>query len=388
MGIQNLLPFVKKACRQGNIAEFRAQSIAVDISCFLHRALVGCASEVTLGYQTDFYIRYVTRFIKMLTDYGCHVILVFDGQPLPAKRNTNDSRREKRDHHRNKGKQLLSEGKVNEAYDCLKKSASLTRDIIDNTIEAFQNFEMVDILVAPYESDAQLAYLNKIGLANVLITEDSDLIAFGCEKIIFKLKFDGTCIIYERKNLSKCFGKTMAQDFSFDKFRRICILSGCDYLQAGLPGIGINKATTFFSKVSGSDLILPRIPRYLNMNRLKIKKEFIKDFIKAENTFLYQIVFDPIERKQRPLTDYPFVLSCDLLKILHSLVFDIFSFSRLALGNELSADPSDDKFILPENIPEWSIWRRRCRKRILENNSDAAKEYLNEKAKVNIYYYY
>lgn len=57
--------------------------------------------------------------------------------------------------------------------------------------------------------------------------------------------------------------------------------------------------------------ILPRIPRYLNMNRLKIKKEFIKDFIKAENTFLYQIVFDPIERKQRPLTDYPFVLSCD-----------------------------------------------------------------------------
>lgn len=22
----------------------------------------------------------------MLTDYGCHVILVFDGQPLPAKR--------------------------------------------------------------------------------------------------------------------------------------------------------------------------------------------------------------------------------------------------------------------------------------------------------------
>lgn len=49
--------------------------------------------------------------------------------------------------------------------------------------KAFQNFEMVDILVAPYESDAQLAYLNKIGLANVLITEDSDLIAFGCEKV-------------------------------------------------------------------------------------------------------------------------------------------------------------------------------------------------------------
>ena len=42
----------------------------------------------------------------------------------------------------------------------------------------------VDVLVAPYEADAQLAYLNKINVAQIVITEDSDLVLFGCEKVI------------------------------------------------------------------------------------------------------------------------------------------------------------------------------------------------------------
>ena len=41
----------------------------------------------------------------------------------------------------------------------------------------------VDCLVAPYEADAQLAYLNKAGIVQAVITEDSDLLAFGCKKV-------------------------------------------------------------------------------------------------------------------------------------------------------------------------------------------------------------
>ena len=41
----------------------------------------------------------------------------------------------------------------------------------------------VDVLVAPYEADAQLAYLSKINVAQLIITEDSDLIPFGCDKV-------------------------------------------------------------------------------------------------------------------------------------------------------------------------------------------------------------
>lgn len=44
----------------------------------------------------------------------------------------------------------------------------------------------VDCVVAPYEADAQLAYLTKSGLAQAVITEDSDLLAYGCKKVSSK----------------------------------------------------------------------------------------------------------------------------------------------------------------------------------------------------------
>jgi exonuclease-1 len=44
---------------------------------------------------------------------------------------------------------------------------------------------------APYEADAQMAYMVREGLADFAITEDSDLIAFGCPKILAKINHAG-----------------------------------------------------------------------------------------------------------------------------------------------------------------------------------------------------
>lgn len=41
----------------------------------------------------------------------------------------------------------------------------------------------VDCLVAPFEADAQLTYMLNQGFARFVITEDSDLIAFGCKRV-------------------------------------------------------------------------------------------------------------------------------------------------------------------------------------------------------------
>jgi exonuclease-1 len=43
----------------------------------------------------------------------------------------------------------------------------------------------VKFVVAPYEADAQLAYLCRLGEIQAVITEDSDLLAFGCERVCF-----------------------------------------------------------------------------------------------------------------------------------------------------------------------------------------------------------
>jgi exonuclease-1 len=41
----------------------------------------------------------------------------------------------------------------------------------------------IEHLVAPFEADAQLAFLSNYGLVDFIITEDSDLILYGCEQV-------------------------------------------------------------------------------------------------------------------------------------------------------------------------------------------------------------
>ena len=41
----------------------------------------------------------------------------------------------------------------------------------------------VELIVAPYEADAQLAYLSRSGLVDAVITEDSDCLPYGCKKV-------------------------------------------------------------------------------------------------------------------------------------------------------------------------------------------------------------
>ncbi len=45
----------------------------------------------------------------------------------------------------------------------------------------------VECIVAPYEADAQLAYLQKEGIVELVITEDSDMLVFGCKQVITRM---------------------------------------------------------------------------------------------------------------------------------------------------------------------------------------------------------
>jgi exonuclease 1 len=43
--------------------------------------------------------------------------------------------------------------------------------------------ENVECIVAPYEADAQLAFLSMTDYVYAVITEDSDLLAFGAKRV-------------------------------------------------------------------------------------------------------------------------------------------------------------------------------------------------------------
>ncbi|KAL8615225.1 hypothetical protein ACOMHN_050266 [Nucella lapillus] len=302
MGIQGLLPFLKKIHTPVNISQFKGCTVAIDAYCWLHKGAFSCAEKLALGEKTEQYVYYCMKYVDCLLCNGLRPILVFDGCHLPSKKDVEVSRRERRELNRKKAAQLLREGRRAEAKECLQRCVDISSHMALELMNACRA-RGVDCIVAPYEADAQLAYLNKAGIAQIIITEDSDLLLFGCEKVIFKMDFYGNGVLIERRRLNEVVD---IQDgfYTFDKFRYLCILSGCDYLPS-LPGIGLAKACKVFKVARQTDIrqLLRKVPSYLKMG-LVVTDDYIDGFIRADNTFLYQLSFDPMTRKLCPLTPY------------------------------------------------------------------------------------
>jgi exonuclease-1 len=90
------------------------------------------------------------------------------------------------------------------------------------------------IVDAEFEADQALARLALQGSADLILTEDSDLIVYGCEKVMFKF----------RSGRGQLFSRSVDDPFlkSFDSwllFQRFCVLCGCDYFN--FSGLGPRK---------------------------------------------------------------------------------------------------------------------------------------------------
>ncbi|KAK1793033.1 hypothetical protein P4O66_001743 [Electrophorus voltai] len=268
----------------------------------MHKGAFSCAEKLAKGEPTDQYVKFCMRLVDMLLSFGVQPLLVFDGRNLPSKQHVEEARRERRQSNLQKGKQLLRAGKTAEARECFSRAVSITPSMAHEVIKVARA-RGVDCLVAPYEADAQLAFLNKAGIAQAVITEDSDLLAFGCKKVILKMDKQGNGLEIDQCHLGRC--RSLGDVFTEEKFRHMCILSGCDYL-ASLHGIGLGKACKLLKMANNPDIlkVIKKMGQYLKMN-ISVPDEYIEGFVKANNTFLYQIVFDPIRRKVVPLNPYP-----------------------------------------------------------------------------------
>ncbi|XP_067310704.1 exonuclease 1 isoform X1 [Pseudorasbora parva] len=365
MGIQGLLQFIKDASEPINVKKYRGQTVAVDTYCWLHKGAFSCAEKLAKGEPTDQYVSYCMKFVDMLLSFGVKPVLVFDGRNLPSKQDVEKSRRERRQANLLKGKQLLREGKISEARECFTRSVNITPSMAHDVIKAART-RGVDCVVAPYEADAQLAFLNKSGIAQAVITEDSDLLAFGCKKVILKMDKQGNGLEIDQCHLGRC--KSLGNIFTEEKFRYMCILSGCDYLPS-LYGIGLGKACKLLRMANNPDIlkVIKKMGQYLKMD-ISVPDEYIEGFTKANNTFLYQLVFDPLRRKVAPLNPYPDHIDPASLSYAGTNVGDE-SGLEMALGNlDINTMKRIDDFnpdaprTQPSKAARSSTWNDKCDK--------------------------
>ena len=233
MGIQGLLPQVKKVTRPVSAADLRGLTCAVDGYGWLHKGVHGCAADLGMGKQNDSFVWYCLNRIDTLVSQGARVLMVFDGGPLPSKEGTELDRQASRDEARETAHRLMREGNATAAYGFFAKSVDVSPLMAAKVISAMrhrygESRAEVDWIVAPYEADAQLAYLSIEGLCDAVISEDSDNLPYGVSRTVFK--WDGRC--GEQVLLKEVLGTDMGkpgldlQGFTQDMLLYMCILCG------------------------------------------------------------------------------------------------------------------------------------------------------------------
>ena len=251
---------------------------------------MACAVELAQGKPTRKHIEFALGRVRMLIHFGIKPYLVFDGGYLPSKAHTEKDRAARRKESKRIGLDLLRMGKPSQAYLELQKAVDVTPMMARELIEELKRLD-VPYVVAPYEADSQLAYLEKQGHISGVLSEDSDLLVFGVKCLLTKLDQYGECVMVNKADFTACREISLV-GWTDAEFRIMAMLSGCDYLP-GIDKMGLKTAYRLVRKHK----VVDRIVRSVQFDgKMKVPAGYLEAFAKAEQTFLYQWVYCPEAR--------------------------------------------------------------------------------------------
>ncbi|KAM0894965.1 hypothetical protein ACQ4PT_024127 [Festuca glaucescens] len=304
MGIQGLLPQLKSIMAPIGVADLRGQTVAVDTYSWLHKGALSCGDRLCKGIPTTRHIEYCMHRVNLLRHHGVKPILVFDGGYLPMKSEQEVKRARSRKENLERAREHEAAGNSRAAYECYQKAVDITPKIASDLIQVLKQ-EKVDYIVAPYEADAQMTFLSVNKLVDAVITEDSDLIPFGCSRIIFKMDKFGHGVEFQITRLERNRELDL-NGFTKQMLLEMCILSGCDYLPS-LPGMGVKRAHALIQKLKSYEKVI----KHLRYSAVSVPPQYEENFKKAIWAFQFQRVYDPATEDIVHLSGIPHGLSED-----------------------------------------------------------------------------
>lgn len=328
MGVTGLLQNLKEIQHVTSLEKYRGQTLAIDAYGWLHRGLIACAQELCQDQPTRKYITLFMNKIDMLRHFGVIPYVVFDGAALPTKAETARERRQRREEARMKADLLAKQGKRLLAWKEFMKAALVT-SLMAKSIMVELDLLGIKYIVAPYEADPQMVYLELAGLADGIISEDSDLLIFGCKTLITKLKDNGSCVEVCRDDFGKVKLLPYLSRYTQEELRLVAMLSGCDYTK-GIAGIGLKTAFNLVKRYSTIDKLL----HALRVEGKTIDGNFMDEATKANYAFQFQKVFDPVNMTVTPLMPYPegFEVDFEVLEACCGRTFDFDLYKKLCRG--------------------------------------------------------
>lgn len=297
MGIKGLWKELAPICRAAHISQFRGQRVGVDTYCWLHRAVIASTLELATNKPCDQYLAYFMSRVELLLRFGVTPVLIFDGDSMPMKRGTDTERRSRRAQAQAEALQMLAQGSVDDAIRMFEKSLDVSKELAFSAMQVAKD-RGIECIVAPYEADAQLAYLAREGYVQAVVSEDSDLIVYSCTVLLAKMDHNGNCDAIHSRDVKNCpVGSSLSHlgRMTSESFIMACIMSGCDYLPS-LPGIGIKTA---FKLVSGAKS-LPDLFSTLSTQHgftLRELQPYEESLQQSFYCFSHHLVYDPFNKK-------------------------------------------------------------------------------------------
>lgn len=286
--------------------------------------------------------------VRMLKHFGVTPYLVFDGDYLPSKAGTEASRAKRREESRKAGLELLKAGKPSQAHLELQKAIDVTPEMARHLIEELKK-SGVPYVVAPYEADAQMVYLERQGIISGIISEDSDLLVFGCKRLLTKLDQHGQCIEINRNDFCRVREVSLT-GWTDTEFRHMAIFSGCDYLDS-VSNMGLKTAYRMIRKHKTPEKVI----RMLQFDgKFRVSENYLAAFKQAELTFLHQRVFCPTRKELVFLTEPDPTLDVENMPFIGSAVDP--QVARLVAAGDVN--PITKEPIVIEPLPGRSPKRR------------------------------
>jgi exonuclease-1 len=202
MGILGLMPFLKA---RGLCKPFEAFAenarIAIDVPIFAHKFIYAERTYKALEKRFE-------TFGQSFREKGLEPLFVFDGAKLPLK----DNERAKRMRARNSALDRAARAESQALEALLEAGIEIVLPEVSSSPEVFQGLlfptakEYTDLqsflgasgfqtFQAKYEAEALCAHLCATGSAWCTLTEDTDALAFGSPRVVFKYGTENACIV-------------------------------------------------------------------------------------------------------------------------------------------------------------------------------------------------
>jgi flap endonuclease-1 len=275
MGIRGLNTVIKKiapnAIKIFDISKYRNCKVAIDCSILLYKFKYASRAEnshlIGLANRVKFYLM-----------NGVLPIFVFDGVPPEAKKTTlvkRQANKEKMYVRLEKLRAKIPENEQENKYieeeieKLLSQLIVIKKIHIDSSKELLQKAG-IPYCTAPEDAEKYCAFLQKNGLVDYTVTDDTDATTFGCPYIL-KTSINKNIIEIDTNAILEKF------EMSHDSFVDFCILSGCDYTNP-IPQIGPVTSFNLIKKHGCIEEILKTLPKEHPHFDYNICRKIFKEF--------------------------------------------------------------------------------------------------------------